>query len=288
MGAGADRLAGGVLKTRLPGPDIALNQLAARDKQVEMAFYLPIAQLLTAERLDALIRQYDPLSADTPPLDFRQVRGMLKGFIDLVFRHEGRYYLLDYKSNWLGEDREAYTRPAMEQAMRAHRYDLQYQLYSLALHRYLRHRLADYDYDRHFGGVIYLFLRGMDGQEGAGIFTTRPVRPLIDGLDQLLPEKLRRRPHDFRTTTAGGGGAASAAAAGRPVCPDGGAKRPAGGQAGGGLAEPGCRRGHVCLPLSRLSGDEALSGKAGRSAIGCWPKPARRRTGPGYCSLRRR
>ena len=178
---------GGVLKTRLPGADIALNQLAARDKQVEMAFYLPIAQLLTAERLDALIRQYDPLSADTPPLDFRQVRGMLKGFIDLVFRHEGRYYLLDYKSNWLGEDREAYTRPAMEQAMRAHRYDLQYQLYSLALHRYLRHRLADYDYDRHFGGVIYLFLRGMDGQEGGqGIFTTRPVRPLIDGLDQLF------------------------------------------------------------------------------------------------------
>lgn len=178
---------GGVLKTRLPGPDIALNQLAARDKQVEMAFYLPIAQFLTAERLDALIRQYDPLSADTPPLDFRQVRGMLKGFIDLVFRHEGRYYLLDYKSNWLGEDREAYTRPAMEQAMRAHRYDLQYQLYSLALHRYLRHRLADYDYDRHFGGVIYLFLRGMDGQEGGqGIFTTRPVRPLIDGLDQLF------------------------------------------------------------------------------------------------------
>ncbi|HHI1705868.1 TPA: exodeoxyribonuclease V subunit beta [Klebsiella pneumoniae] len=178
---------GGVLKTRLPGPDIALNQLAARDKQVEMAFYLPIAQLLTAERLDALIRQYDPLSADTPPLDFRQVRGMLKGFIDLVFRHEGRYYLLDYKSNWLGEDREAYTRPAMEQAMRAHRYDLQYQLYSLALHRYLRHRLADYDYDRHFGGVIYLFLRGMDGQEGGqGIFTTQPVRPLIDGLDQLF------------------------------------------------------------------------------------------------------
>lgn len=52
--------------------------------------------------------------------------------------------------------------------MRAHRYDLQYQLYSTALHRYLRHRLADYDYDRHFGGVIYLFLRGMDGQESRG------------------------------------------------------------------------------------------------------------------------
>lgn len=71
---------GGVLKTRLPGPDIALNQLAARDKQVEMAFYLPIAQLLTAERLDALIRQYDPLSADTPPLDFRRGARHAEGF----------------------------------------------------------------------------------------------------------------------------------------------------------------------------------------------------------------
>ena len=71
--------------------------------------------------------------------------------------------------------------------MRAHRYDLQYQLYSLALHRYLRHRIADYDYERHFGGVIYLFLRGMDGQSGEqGIFTTRPVQPLIDGLDALF------------------------------------------------------------------------------------------------------
>lgn len=177
----------GVLRTRLPGAEIALNQLCARDKQVEMAFYLPIEQPLDPLKLDALIRRYDPLSVDTPTLDFRQVRGMLKGFIDLVFRHDGRYYLLDYKSNWLGEDREAYTRQAMTQAMRLHRYDLQYQLYSLALHRYLRHRIADYRYEQHFGGVIYLFLRGMDGQEGGqGIFTTRPAQPLIDGLDALF------------------------------------------------------------------------------------------------------
>ncbi|OMP94870.1 exodeoxyribonuclease V subunit beta [Raoultella terrigena] len=176
-----------VLRTPLPGADIALNQLAAADKQVEMAFYLPIEAPLDAQRLDALVRRYDPLSAQCPELDFRQVRGMLKGFIDLVFRHNGRYYLLDYKSNWLGDDREAYTRQAMAQAMCTHRYDLQYQLYGLALHRYLRHRVADYDYERHFGGVIYLFLRGMDGQDGGqGIFTTRPERPLIDGLDALF------------------------------------------------------------------------------------------------------
>ncbi|MFW0766844.1 exodeoxyribonuclease V subunit beta [Trabulsiella odontotermitis] len=176
-----------VLQTPLPGAGIALRELSARQKQVELEFYLPIEQMLEPQALDALIRHYDPLSAGCPPLDFRQVRGMLKGFIDLVFRHDGRYYLLDYKSNWLGDSGEAYTQQAMAQAMQSHRYDLQYQLYSLALHRYLRHRIADYDYDRHFGGVIYLFLRGVDRREpGQGIFTTRPVRALVDGMDNLF------------------------------------------------------------------------------------------------------
>jgi DNA helicase/exodeoxyribonuclease V, beta subunit (EC 3.1.11.5) len=176
-----------VLTTPLAGPGISLSQLSARDKQVEMEFYLPIEQLLSPQALDALIREHDPLSAGCPPLDFRQVSGMLKGFIDLVFRHDGRYYLLDYKSNWLGESAEAYTQQAMAQAMQSHRYDLQYQLYSLALHRYLRHRLADYDYDQHFGGVIYLFLRGVEGDDSSqGVFTTRPERALIDGLDALF------------------------------------------------------------------------------------------------------
>jgi exodeoxyribonuclease V beta subunit len=99
----------------------------------------------------------------------------------------GRYYLLDYKSNWLGENREAYTQQAMALAMQSHRYDLQYQLYTLALHRYLRHRIADYDYQRHFGGVIYLFLRGVDGSApGSGIFSTRPDEVLINKMDSLF------------------------------------------------------------------------------------------------------
>jgi DNA helicase/exodeoxyribonuclease V, beta subunit (EC 3.1.11.5) len=152
-----------------------------------MAFYLPIAQPLIASQLDALIRRFDPLSAGCPPLDFMQVRGMLKGFIDLVFRHEGRYYLLDYKSNWLGEDSTAYTQEAMASAMQTHRYDLQYQLYTLALHRYLRHRIADYDYERHFGGVIYLFLRGVDREyPRQGIFSTRPDGELIALMDEMF------------------------------------------------------------------------------------------------------
>jgi len=176
-----------ILEAPLNDSGISLSQLTAKEKQVEMEFYLPIAGPLTANALDAIIREHDPLSKNSPALNFRQVSGMLKGFIDLVFRHEGRYYLLDYKSNWLGENSEAYTRQAMAAAMQSHRYDLQYQLYTLALHRYLRHRIADYNYEDHFGGVIYLFLRGVDARDPqSGIFTTRPDPLLIDKMDRLF------------------------------------------------------------------------------------------------------
>lgn len=176
-----------ILQAPLSEQGFSLSQLTAKNKQVEMEFYLPVAGPLKAEALDALIRQHDPLSAGCPPLNFRQVQGMLKGFIDLVFRHDGRYYLLDYKSNWLGENSEAYTQQAMAAAMQMHRYDLQYQLYTLALHRYLRHRISDYRYDDHFGGVIYLFLRGVDAADPrSGIFSTRPDAELIDKMDNLF------------------------------------------------------------------------------------------------------
>lgn len=176
-----------ILQAPLNDTGVSLNQLSPKDKQVELEFYLPIDTDLRAQALDSLIREYDPLSAGCPALDFRQVRGMLKGFIDLVFRWQGRYYLLDYKSNWLGEDSHAYTQEAMAGAMQSHRYDLQYQLYTLALHRYLRHRIRDYDYESHFGGVIYLFLRGIEGNGSSqGIFATRPPAELIAKMDALF------------------------------------------------------------------------------------------------------
>jgi exodeoxyribonuclease V beta subunit len=179
-----------LLNTPLNDTGVALSALAPQHKQAELQFYLPIEQLLQARELDKLVKSYDPLSARCPELDFQQVQGMLKGFIDLVFCWQGKYYLLDYKSNWLGEDSSAYTQPAMEQAMAEHRYDLQYQLYTLALHRYLRHRLPDYDYQRHFGGVIYLFLRGVDAQHpGNGIFACRPQEALVEGMDLLFSGK---------------------------------------------------------------------------------------------------
>lgn len=176
-----------VLNTPLNDSGIALCSLSAESKQAELQFYLPINGLLQARELDKLVKRYDPLSAGCPELDFQQVQGMLKGFIDLVFCWQGKFYLLDYKSNWLGEDSSAYTQSAMARAMAEHRYDLQYQLYTLALHRYLRHRLADYEYSRHFGGVIYLYLRGVDAEHGGnGIFACRPEEALVDGMDRLF------------------------------------------------------------------------------------------------------
>lgn len=181
-----------ILQTPLDETGVSLSQLPVDKRQVELQFYLPIQQMLSASRLDSLIRQYDDLSATCPPLNFQQVQGMLKGFIDLVFCWQGKYYLLDYKSNWLGASAEDYTPQAMAQAMQAHRYDLQYQLYSLALHRYLRHRLADYDYQQHFGGVFYLFLRGVDGSASEnGIYRTRPDVDFIESLDALFAGKER-------------------------------------------------------------------------------------------------
>ncbi|WP_369789843.1 exodeoxyribonuclease V subunit beta [Rouxiella sp. WC2420] len=176
-----------VLTTPLDDTGMSLSALEPAQHQSELQFYLPIDGLLKPQDLNALVQHYDALSAQCPPLNFQQVRGMLKGFIDLVYFWQGRYYLLDYKSNWLGEDSSAYTQSAMENAMAQHRYDLQYQLYTLALHRYLGHRLADYNYQQHFGGVVYLFLRGVDSNKpDNGIFRRRPDEEFIHSMDALF------------------------------------------------------------------------------------------------------
>ena len=79
-----------------------------------------------------------------------------------MFEHEGRYYVVDYKSNWLGQGPADYSDGAMAAAIAEHRYDLQYVFYILALHRQLRARLPDYDYDQHIGGALYWFVRGIE------------------------------------------------------------------------------------------------------------------------------
>ncbi|MCG7532102.1 exodeoxyribonuclease V subunit beta [Psychrobium sp. MM17-31] len=168
-------------------PNFTLSMLTMQDKQVEMEFFMPI-ESLNAGQLNRCLAKHDPLSKQGAPLGFSDVKGMLKGFIDLVFIADGKYYVLDYKSNHLGDERSDYSMDAMTNMMIDHRYDFQYQLYSLALHRLLKSRMADYDFETHFGGVFYLFVRGMDktSDGGEGIFYNRPSKAFIEELDALF------------------------------------------------------------------------------------------------------
>ncbi|MBP6123201.1 MULTISPECIES: exodeoxyribonuclease V subunit beta [Providencia] len=176
-----------IVSAPLSDDGLCLSVLQAEDMLDEMQFYLPIESLLDAKDVDRITHQYDPLSIQCPPLNFEKVQGILKGFIDLTFIWKGKFYLLDYKSNYLGEDASCYTPKAMSEAMIDHRYDLQYQLYSLALHRYLKQRIPNYHYETHFGGVYYLFLRGIDSAESKnGIFFYRPALNFIEEFDQLF------------------------------------------------------------------------------------------------------
>ncbi|MFG0771612.1 exodeoxyribonuclease V subunit beta [Vibrio plantisponsor] len=192
------KLVNDVLATPLDGKKLLLNQKQPHQRLVEMEFLLPI-EVLTAPALNRVVQRHDPLSAKAGDLGFYTVQGMLKGFIDLVFEHEGKYYVLDWKSNHLGNEVEAYHGERLASAMAEHRYDLQYQLYALALHRFLQSRLADYDYNKHFGGVYYLFLRGMDGKAQHGIFNAKPSQAMLEELDLLIQGK----EPDERTNSAG-------------------------------------------------------------------------------------
>ncbi|WP_437879670.1 exodeoxyribonuclease V subunit beta [Pseudomonas sp. LRF_L74] len=161
------------------GQSASLAELV--EYQAELEFWFE-ARRVEVKRLDQLVQRFELPGVARPALTADTLNGMFKGFIDLVFEHEGRYYVVDYKSNWLGADDQAYTFEAMEATVASHRYDLQYVLYVLALHRHLRLRLPDYDYDRHLGGALYLFLRA----PAAGQYLARPARALIERLDALF------------------------------------------------------------------------------------------------------
>ncbi len=154
---------------------LKLEGIARSERISELEFWLPL-RLVTPADLAAL-------SGDGEPSSLGAVSGFLRGYIDLVFRHDGRYYLLDWKSNHLGGRADDYLPERLAEAMRVHHYDLQLNLYALALHRHLARRLPGYDYDRHFGGAFYLFLRGMDptDRRRPGVFHRRPDRAEVAG-----------------------------------------------------------------------------------------------------------
>jgi len=163
-----------------------LQDVARQDCLNELEFHFPVD---TGETLITTLTAAGYLNPGVV-LARNSIRGMMTGLIDLVVRHENRYYLLDYKSNHLGNNLESYLPDSLQRAITHHQYDLQYLIYTVALHRYLRQRLADYQYDTHFGGVYYLFLRGMHkDRANSGVFFDRPEVSLIQHLDDVLDGK---------------------------------------------------------------------------------------------------
>jgi exodeoxyribonuclease V beta subunit len=169
---------------------LSLRQIPRERRLIELEFYYPLTEL-TGTGLQRVLsahggteaRWHDALER----LAFAPARGYMKGFIDLVFEAAGRYYLVDYKSNWLGSTPEAYRSEALHQVMAHEMYHLQCLIYTLAVHRYFQLRLPEYDYDTHFGGVMYLFVRGVDpALPTCGIFRDRPARRLIEALDTYV------------------------------------------------------------------------------------------------------
>jgi exodeoxyribonuclease V beta subunit len=179
------------LATPLDESGLHLAMVTPERRINELEFYYPLAQL-RVETLRQVLAQHGyavgPFREMLDRLQFSPVRGYMKGFIDLVFEADGRFYLVDYKSNWLGAEWAAYRREGLAEVMARESYVLQYLIYTVAVHRYLRLRVADYSYAQHFGGVYYLFLRGMDPALGSagGVFHDRPAPELVMALDALM------------------------------------------------------------------------------------------------------
>ena len=184
-----------VLTTPLAAPEgtFTLSGLRQGAWLTELEFYFPL-RFITSTRLHDLLVSWSggsspvDLAAIGRSLQFRQGSGMVHGFMDMVFEQGGRYYLVDWKSNHLGNGSGDYDRAGMASAMERNLYPLQYLLYTVALDRYLSLRIRGYSYETHFGGVIYVFLRGVDRErgEGFGFFRDLPPAGLIADLTACL------------------------------------------------------------------------------------------------------
>jgi exodeoxyribonuclease V beta subunit len=172
---------------RTPLPPLGASLAAVHYARAETEFWIPAERMRTAE-LDRLCQTHILPSLARAALSERQVTGMLHGFIDLVFEHDGRYWILDYKSTALGNDDAAYHAAALQAALVDKRYEVQGMIYLLALHRMLKTRLgATYDPSRQLGGALFLFLRGIGNPVTRGCCALPPDLALLDALDRLLP-----------------------------------------------------------------------------------------------------
>ncbi|MDR8391586.1 exodeoxyribonuclease V subunit beta [Aliifodinibius sp. S!AR15-10] len=166
-------------------PGVQLNKLGSRDQRKEMEFYFDL-QPFKRQRLLQVVR-----GGDSYP-DFEIEEGFMKGYIDLIFTIDDQFYIADYKTNYLGDSVTDYAPEVLEEEMKTAGYDIQYHIYTVALHRYLEKRVPDYSYAQHFGGVFYLFIRGMIGEAGqSGIFYHKPEESVIKKLDELFRAEVK-------------------------------------------------------------------------------------------------
>jgi len=173
--------------------DLCLSQIKKSDRLNELGFYFPIKNL-SKQTLGSLFSKTGQTPAlagfedEIEKLKFSPLNGFIKGFIDLIFTYKGKFYIVDWKSNLLGKDINNYGADNLVPIMQKDYYILQYHLYTLALHKYLKNRLASYDYEKHFGGIFYIFLRGIDKTKGPdyGIFRDRPEKNLILEMEREL------------------------------------------------------------------------------------------------------
>jgi exodeoxyribonuclease V beta subunit len=110
-------------------------------------------------------------------LAFAPARGFMRGFIDLVFEFQGKFYLVDWKSNYLGSQSKDYSPDKLAESILSGFYFIQYHIYCLALHLHLEKRVPGYRYQEHFGGIFYVFLRGVNPELGPdyGIYHDLPA-----------------------------------------------------------------------------------------------------------------
>ncbi len=162
-----------------------LAEVPPESRIAELEFSFPINGLTMAKLAQVL--QMPEVALRLDRLHFETMNGFMSGLIDLTFEHEGRFYFADWKSNHLGPDTRSYHPAAIAAEMRRNFYTLQLCLYSVALHRYLRLRKPGYDYDRHFGGAFYIFLRGIDlADPKNGVYFQRLSRSFVEELSEIF------------------------------------------------------------------------------------------------------
>lgn len=187
-----------VLHSPLKEADCVLADLQSDNTLRESEFYFPmesasssqLSNMLTQHRLSGPLSTNPKQTVSLP--SYQSLKGMMHGFIDLIFEHQGKFFVCDYKSSHLGDQFEQYNELNLQENIENNFYDLQYLIYCLALHRHLKQTLENYDPEQHFGGIYYFYLRGMTddvSHQGSGVYYRKITVDELEALDAIFMGK---------------------------------------------------------------------------------------------------